>query len=170
MRKNILLGLIGALILCFAAVAFATTTNTNKSAKETSTSKNSTKSSSKQAATSSSSSSDDGNDNVIYLTFDDGPSDTTTAQLLDILKANDVKATFFVTGYGYDDLIKREHDEGHQIGLHTMTHNYSLVYSSVDAYFDDLKQISDRVKRITGQKSMMVRVPGGSSNTVSANY
>lgn len=109
-------------------------------------------------------------DNVIYLTFDDGPDDATTPQLLNILKKEKVKATFFVTGYGSDDLIKREYDEGHQIGLHTMTHNYAKVYASEDAYFDDLQQISDRVFNITGKRSTLVRVPGGSSNTISNSY
>ena len=107
---------------------------------------------------------------VIYLTFDDGPRSGTTDIILNILKEKGVKATFFVTSSGPDDLIKREFDEGHSIGLHTASHNYSSIYSSSDAYFDDLKIVSDRVERITGQKPSLLRFPGGSSNTISKHY
>lgn len=110
-----------------------------------------------------------GNYKVVYLTFDDGPSEY-TSQLLDILKKYNVKATFFVTGHGPDDMILREYNEGHKIALHTNTHNYSYVYTSVDNYFEDLYAVQNRVERITGYKSNLIRFPGGSSNTVSANY
>lgn len=103
---------------------------------------------------------------VIYLTFDDGPSKH-TSRLLDVLKKYNVKATFFVTGYGSDSMIKREYDEGHTIGLHTYTHEYCKVYKNVDAYFADLNKIQNRVKRITGFTPKYIRFPGGSSNTVS---
>ena len=107
---------------------------------------------------------------VIYLTFDDGPSAATTGAILDILKEEGVKATFFVTNNGPDELIKRAYDEGHTIGLHTASHRYDQVYASVDSYFNDLKVVSDRVKRITGHESKIIRFPGGSSNTVSKKY
>lgn len=107
---------------------------------------------------------------VIYLTFDDGPSATTTGTILDILKEEGVKATFFVTNNGPDELIKRAYDEGHTIGLHTASHRYDQVYASVDSYFNDLKIVSDRVKRLTGHESKIIRFPGGSSNTISKKY
>lgn len=107
---------------------------------------------------------------VIYLTFDDGPNAGTTNVILDILKEEGVKATFFVTNRGPDSLIKREYDEGHTIALHTASHSYSKVYASVDAYFNDLQIVHDRVQRITGVDSKIIRFPGGSSNTVSRNY
>ena len=106
---------------------------------------------------------------VIYLTFDDGPG-AYTANLLDILSENNVKATFFVTGNGDDSLIKREFDEGHAIALHTYSHNYSYIYSSADNFFADLYRVQERVKAITGYTSMLMRFPGGSSNTVSTRY
>lgn len=108
---------------------------------------------------------------IIYLTFDDGPSQY-TGELLDILAKYDVKATFFVTGRnsGYFHYIKRAYDEGHTIGLHTYSHNYSSVYSSVDAYFSDLNSINEVVREQTGSYSSLIRFPGGSSNTVSRNY
>ncbi len=105
---------------------------------------------------------------VIYLTFDDGPSKY-TSELLDILAKYNVKATFFVTGrnpsYNYN--ITRAYQEGHSIGLHTNTHNYSTIYSSIGAYFNDLNTISETVKNLTGEYSKLIRFPGGSSNTVS---
>nr|MCR4581521.1 polysaccharide deacetylase family protein [Bacilli bacterium] len=103
---------------------------------------------------------------VIYLTFDDGPG-AYTEQLLDVLKKYNVKATFFVTGKGEDSVIKREYDEGHTVGLHTYSHDYKQVYASQTAYFEDLYKIRDRVKRITGYESNIIRFPGGTSNTVS---
>ena len=107
---------------------------------------------------------------IIYLTFDDGPNSGTTNVILDILKSEGVKATFFVTNNGPDELIKREFDEGHTVALHTASHDYSIVYASVDSYFKDLYSVQDRVKRITGVESKIIRFPGGASNTVSRKY
>ena len=108
---------------------------------------------------------------IVYLTFDDGPSEN-TGKILDILKKYNAKATFFVTGNNqkHDDLMKRAHDEGHSIGLHTYTHDYAKLYASEEAYFDDLQKISDLVEKVTGEKSYLIRFPGGSSNTVSKKY
>lgn len=120
--------------------------------------------------TTSTSSSCGGQPGVIYLTFDDGPNAYYTPIILDVLKKYNVKATFFVTMAGPDSLIKREFEEGHAIGLHTASHQYQNVYSSVDNYFSDLKQVSDRVYKITGVESKIIRFPGGSSNTISTKY
>ena len=110
------------------------------------------------------------NKGVIYLTFDDGPKQGTTNVILDILKEENVPATFFVTNSGPDSLIKREYDEGHTVGLHTASHNYATVYKSIDSYYNDLLQVQNRVKRITGYESKIIRFPGGSSNTISKKY
>lgn len=109
---------------------------------------------------------------VIYLTFDDGPSKTITSKLLDILKEEKVKATFFVINHNssLDYLIKREHQEGHTVALHSYSHNYKNVYQSQQAYFNDLERIQKKVEQITGEKSNIIRFPGGSSNTVSRRY
>lgn len=107
---------------------------------------------------------------TIYLTFDDGPRQGTTNVILDILKEEGIKATFFVTNNGPDELIKREAQEGHSIGLHTASHNYAIVYASVDSYFQDLQIVHDRVQRLTGIDSRIIRFPGGSSNTISRKY
>ena len=106
---------------------------------------------------------------TIYLTFDDGPG-IYTDDLLDILAMYNVKATFFVTGAGDDSTILREFKEGHALALHTISHNYSYIYSSVDNFFEDLYAVQDRIKGITGFTTYLMRFPGGSSNTVSMRY
>ena len=107
---------------------------------------------------------------AIYLTFDDGPEWGSTEKILNTLKDEGVKATFFVTASGPDSLIQREYNEGHVVALHTASHNYAKIYSSVDNYFNDLTNVQNRVKRITGVESKIIRFPGGSSNTVSRKY
>lgn len=110
-----------------------------------------------------------GKPGVIYLTFDDGPSTKNTARILDILKEENVKATFFLTDKTNTDyLIKRMYDEGHTIGLHTASHNYKYIYSSTTNFIKDIEKIQEKVARITGEKSSIIRFPGGSSNTVSS--
>ena len=113
---------------------------------------------------------EEGEEKVVYLTFDDGPSPVTT-QILDILDAYDVKATFFVTAQFPDnlDLIAEEYERGHTVGMHTYTHEYS-IYTSLETYFDDLSKISAIVEEQIGYVPFAVRLPGGSSNTVSMSY
>lgn len=108
---------------------------------------------------------------TVYLTFDDGPS-ANTAKVLDVLAKYNAKATFFVTGNGqsYNYLIKRAHQEGHTIGLHTYSHNYAKLYASVDAYFNDLDKIGQMVKGQIGFVPKYIRFPGGGSNTISKKY
>ena len=105
----------------------------------------------------------------VYLTFDDGPSEY-TGTLVDVLNKYGVKATFFVTGYGDDALIKREYDEGHAVGVHTMSHVYSYIYANKDNFWEDFNAVQDRVRRVTGQNTVLMRFPGGSSNLISALY
>ena len=107
---------------------------------------------------------------VLYLTFDDGPS-IYTMDILNTLDKYNVKATFFVTcSDNLEQMSKEIVKRGHTIALHTCTHKYSYVYSSEDAYFEDLNSISNLVEQYTGIKSKYVRFPGGSSNTVSRAY
>lgn len=110
----------------------------------------------------------DKNQKTIYLTFDDGPSNS-TEKILDILKEENVKATFFIINADekYDSVIKRAYDEGHTIGLHSYSHKYKSIYKSEEAFFDDLELINDKVRKITGYPANIIRFPGGSSNTIS---
>lgn len=105
----------------------------------------------------------------VYLTFDDGPS-IYTGQILDILKANDVKATFFVIGRDeeYYEYYKRIVDEGHTIGMHSYSHVYQDFYASEDSFADELTRLNDLIYNVTGTRSQIFRFPGGSSNQVSA--
>ena len=104
----------------------------------------------------------------VYLTFDDGPS-IYTGQILDILAANHVKATFFVIGRDeeYYDYYKRIVDEGHTIGMHSYTHVYQDLYESKESFGNEITMLQDLIYRVTGVKSTIFRFPGGSSNQVS---
>ena len=104
-----------------------------------------------------------------YLTFDDGPSPN-TLNILKILKEQNVPATFFVVGTRYTEYIKNIVNDGHAIGLHTYTHDYSKVYASVDSFFSDLNKIAEAVKTQTGLTPRIIRFAGGSSNMESRKY
>jgi peptidoglycan-N-acetylglucosamine deacetylase len=105
---------------------------------------------------------------IVYLTFDDGPS-LRTLEVLDILKAYNVKGTFFV-GKKVDTLkyiMTRAHNEGHTVALHAYSHTASVIYASTDVFFYYLYLVQDWVESATGEKSWLYRFPGGSSNTSS---
>lgn len=106
---------------------------------------------------------------VIYLTFDDGPSANTTPRILDILKKQNIKATFFIINYSSANeyLVKRIVDEGHTIAIHGYSHNYRDIYKSEQAYIENLDKLQKRIKETTGVTTNITRFPGGSSNTVS---
>ena len=112
------------------------------------------------------------NNGVIWLTFDDGPSSTITPKVLDILKKENVKATFFVLNYSSanEHLIKRIVAEGHTIGIHGYSHEYSKIYKSKETFMNNIYSLQDKIYKSTGVKSMYIRFPGGSSNTVSRHY
>lgn len=103
---------------------------------------------------------------IIYLTFDDGPGPY-TEWLLDVLARYDAKATFFVVDTGYLSLCQRMVDEGHAVGIHSVTHNYRQIYASPEAFFQDLLTMQDLIYQNCGVKTYLMRFPGGSSNTVS---
>ncbi len=105
----------------------------------------------------------------VYLTFDDGPSASTDA-ILDILKAYEVKATFFVVGKEGEEsqaALKRIVEEGHSLGMHSYSHVYNDIYQSVDSFAADLQRIRDYLYEVTGVECKLYRFPGGSSNRVS---
>lgn len=102
----------------------------------------------------------------VYLTFDDGPSDQ-TGKILDILKKNNVKATFFVVGKKTEaakKMYRRIVLEGHTLGMHSYSHNYDQIYSSVDAFGKDLKKLQKYLYDMTEVEPFIYRFPGGSSN------
>ncbi len=104
----------------------------------------------------------------VYLTFDDGPS-SITSQILDVLDCYGVKATFFTVCHTNDDAIEnmqRIVNEGHTIAIHSLTHSYSQVYASVDAFKEDVLGMQQFIYDNTGYKTFLYRFPGGSSNTI----
>lgn len=105
----------------------------------------------------------------VYLTFDDGPSKDITPQILDILKANDVKATFFVLGARvdlYPQTLKRIYEEGHYIANHGYSHKYSKIYENKDTTFEEYIQCENSIRNALGNQeynTYLFRFPGGSS-------
>lgn len=108
------------------------------------------------------------NGKVVYLTFDDGPG-SYTEDILNVLDKYNVKATFFVTNQfsSYQDLIKKEFEKGHTVAVHTYSHNYKNIYSSVEDYMNDFNNINRVIFEQTGEYSKIFRFPGGSSNSIS---
>lgn len=112
-------------------------------------------------------------DKVVYITFDDGPWEG-TPQLLDLLDEYDVKATFFVTAQYLkdDDLInslKDIHERGHEVAVHTYSHDYHQIYSSVEDYIEDYHKMDDIIFKATGERSHIFRLPGGSNAKYSSD-
>jgi len=109
---------------------------------------------------------------VIYLTFDDGPSDNTD-RILETLAAQNVKATFFVTGLAEDDEVGYQRlreisGQGHTLGMHSYSHDYDKIYQSVEAFLDDMYQIFTQIQSATGMTPTVFRFPGGSVNSYNA--
>jgi peptidoglycan-N-acetylglucosamine deacetylase len=103
---------------------------------------------------------------LIYLTFDDGPSEEVTDKILDILKDKNVKATFFLIGYkidGRERIIKRIKDEGHSIGLHTFSHDYKKIYKNSESFINEIKQNENSINKVIGKSQKILRFPSGSN-------
>ncbi|MCM1105688.1 MAG: polysaccharide deacetylase family protein [Blautia sp.] len=111
----------------------------------------------------------EGDEHLVYLTFDGSPN-VNTDEVLDVLKERGVKATFFVVGDEsgeMDDVYKRIVEEGHTLGMHSFSNQYSTIYASTDAFFDDYKRLADYLETVTGVQCKYYRFPGGSSNEIS---
>ena len=113
-------------------------------------------------------------DKWVCLTFDDGPSKT-TPDVLAALNAAGVRATFFVVATGYNEkylpLLAEAEAAGHQIAFHSASHEYSDIYRSPDAYWQDLALLKERIAPYVHTESIRyLRFPGGSTNTVSRRY
>ena len=109
---------------------------------------------------------------IAYLTFDDGPL-TATADILDVLKEHDVKATFFVNGRDSNyalRMYKRMVAEGHAIGNHTYSHEYDKVYTSVSGFIAEVEQLQMLLYEATDIAPEILRFPAGSDNRVSFGY
>ncbi len=108
----------------------------------------------------------------VYLTFDDGPSKEITPKILDVLKQEDVLATFFVLGSRVElnpTILQREYNEGHYIANHGYSHKYSQIYSSVESVYDEYMKCQQAVQNALGNPNYYTRLfrfPGGSSGGV----
>ena len=106
-------------------------------------------------------------EDMIYLTFDDGPSSVTDS-ILDTLKAKGVKATFFVIGKTDEadfQRMRRIVSEGHTLAMHSYSHNYAAIYASVEDYLADMYEIFCQIRDVTGVTPTLFRFPGGSINS-----
>lgn len=104
-----------------------------------------------------------GNDSekVIALTFDDGPDIDFTPQVLDILKKNDVKATFFVVGEKVEwnpEILKRQYNEGHEIGNHTFTH-INVSKKGYNDIYNEINKTQQSIKNVIGEEPKLFRPP-----------
>lgn len=105
---------------------------------------------------------------TMYLTFDDGPSEENTNAILDVLKARNIKATFFVVGENVEkhpEVARRIVAEGHTIGIHCYHHDYEEIYASADSYIADFEHAYKVVYDVTGVEVKLFRFPGGSINS-----
>ena len=110
---------------------------------------------------------------IAYLTFDDGPSEYVTDEILDVLKEKDVKATFFVLGSMIDqndyakEALKRIVKEGHAVGNHGYCHRYDILYPgntvNVESFMDDMQKSENAMKEVLGNdfSTNVIRFPGG---------
>ena len=111
---------------------------------------------------------------IVCLTFDDGPSKN-TRPILEILDKEQVPATFFVCAQDANDkylpLVADIAAAGHQIALHSETHQYSKIYASTDAFWQDIRTLRQALEPYVDVAAIdWLRFPGGSTNTVSHRY
>ncbi len=109
---------------------------------------------------------------TVYLTFDDGPSKY-TEQVLDILREEEIKATFFVVGQLVPDrkaVVSRIAREGHAIGNHTYNHVYSELYGSFKGFWSQAVKTDDVLEEALGEKPFLLRAPGGTATNFDAFY
>lgn len=113
-----------------------------------------------------------GDKKIAYLTFDDGPSKN-TEKILKTLKKYKVHATFFVNGNDSEfaiNMYQQMTKDGHTIGNHTYSHDYSYIYQNEKNFFKDTKKLDDLLVKATGEKPTLIRFPGGSNNQISIQY
>ena len=103
----------------------------------------------------------------VALTFDDGPSPTSTPKILDLLDAAKVKATFFVIGkkaQAHPDLVRDILQRGHAVAMHSYAHHRLFSLKSARYVRDDLKKAMDVLTEITGERPLLFRPPIGHTN------
>lgn len=108
-----------------------------------------------------------GEEKNVYLTFDDGPNKVVTPKVLDILKEEDVKATFFVIGKNvlqYPEIVRRAYEEGHFIANHGYDHNNTNLYKSRENFINEIRKTDNEIGKAIGVEdycSHVFRFPNG---------
>ena len=108
-----------------------------------------------------------GSQKIAYLTFDDGPTTSVTPKILDILKEENIKASFFVIGKYVDshpEIVKRAYEEGHYIANHGYSHNNSILYKSSESFISEVKKTDLAIGKAIGIEdycSHIFRFPNG---------
>lgn len=105
--------------------------------------------------------------NSVALTFDDGPDPVFTPLVLDLLKKNNAKATFFVIGEKvekYPSILKRIVDEGHTVGNHTFYHKHTFPFTAPKKIKEELEKTNKTIDKVIGKKSLFFRPPMGITN------
>ena len=104
---------------------------------------------------------------IAYLTFDDGPTKVATPKVLDILKEEDVKATFFVIGKyvkNNPEIVKRAYQEGHYIANHGYDHSNKKLYQSPESFITEVKNTDIEISKaieVENYCSHIFRFPNG---------
>ena len=104
----------------------------------------------------------------VFLTFDDGPSKKVTIPILDLLKQENIKATFFVLGSRvdlYPGIVKRAYEEGHYIANHGYSHQYAQIYVATSTVLEEYNKTNQSVRNAIGNQiynTNIFRFPGGS--------
>lgn len=114
-------------------------------------------------------------DRVVYLTFDDGPTPKITEEILDVLKAKKVNATFFIVGKeikGREAILKRIYEEGHGIGLHTYSHNFKVIYKNPESFIMEMDKTESTINDVLGTQLTIhpIRFPGGSAGRLNKTF
>ena len=102
-----------------------------------------------------------GDEKIAYLTFDDGPTTAVTPKILDILKEEDIKATFFVIGKyveSHPEIVKRAYEEGHYIANHGYDHNNTNLYKSSESFIEEVKKTDSAIGNAIGVENYCARV------------
>ena len=116
-----------------------------------------------------------GQEKRCYLTFDDGPTENITPQILDVLRRYNVKATFFEVGSlikANPDVARRVYEEGHLIANHSNGHNYEKLYASTESFINEINECYEIIKSVTGEAEpfKLIRFPGGSYKSSADSY
>lgn len=102
-----------------------------------------------------------GTEKIAYLTFDDGPNIAVTPKVLDILKNEDIKATFFVIGKNvekYPEIVKRAYEEGHYIANHGYDHNNNNLYKSSESFIEEVNKTDLAIGNAIGIENYCAKI------------